>query len=141
MSTPIDIEKLTQRKVTMPIILILGLIVLGFRANNITVGYLDDFFVTRAEADDHAEQITSQVADNTRLLVSHISEYKLNENAKAMRVVENEIYNLELWVAQNGDTELTQRRLRDLRSDISRLGRVRACIVRNQPGENCAVIQ
>jgi hypothetical protein len=140
MSKPIELDKLTQRKVTMPAILIVGLVILGFRANNITVDYLDEFFVTRVEAADHSEQITAQVGDNTKLLVSHISEYKLNENAKAIRSTENAIYNLELYVEANSESDLTRNRKRDLAAELSRLGRVRACIIRNDSGENCSAI-
>lgn len=140
MSKPIDVEKFTQRKVTVPIIMVVGLVVLGFKADNLTVDYLDDFFVTKAEAEEHSEQITAQVGDNTTLLVSHISEYKLNENAKAIKNTENAIYNLELYVEANSESELTRTRRRDLATELSRLGRVRACIVRNDPDENCSAI-
>lgn len=139
-SKPIDVQKLTQRKVTVPIILIVGLVVLGFRANNLTVGYLDDFFVTRAEAEDQYEQITAQVGETSKLLESHIDEYQLNENAKAIRAAEDAIYELELYVAANTESDLTRDRKRDLQAELSRLGRVRACILRDDPDENCSAI-
>ena len=141
MAKPINIESLTQRRVTMPAILIVGLVVLGFRANNLTVGYLDEFFVTRAEADEHAEQITAQVAQTSKLLKSHIDEYQLNENAKAIRSIEDKLYELELFVEANEASDLTRNRQRDLSAELSRLGRVRACILRGNPNENCSAIQ
>ena len=137
---PIDYEKLTQRRVTVPAIMLLGIAVLGWRAESITVDFLDDYFITRAEAGESAELITAQVAQTSKLLVSHISEYQLNENAKAIRQTEDAIYNLELYVAANSESQLTRDRMRELRADLGRLGRVRACIVRDEVDENCSAI-
>lgn len=137
---PIDVSTLTQRKVTMPAILIVGLVVLGFRASNITVGYLDEFFITRVEATEQYETITTQVSENATLIKGHINEYKLNENAKAIAKTEDAIYNLELYVAANAESDLTRSRKRDLAANLSRLGRVRACILRDDKDETCSAI-
>ena len=120
--------------------MLLGIAVLGWRAESITVDFLDDYFITRAEAGESAELITAQVAQTSKLLVSHISEYQLNENAKAIRQTEDAIYNLELYVAANSESQLTRDRMRELRADLGRLGRVRACIVRDEGDENCSAI-
>lgn len=140
MPKPIDIQKLTQRKVTVPVILIVGLVVLGWRADSMTVDYLDNFFVTRAEAEEQFKQVTAQVSENGALIRGHISEYKLNENAKSIQAAEDAIYNLSLFVEVNSESELTRNRARDLAATLSRLGRVRACILRNDPLENCSAI-
>jgi len=139
-SKPISLEKLTQRKVTMPAILILGLVVLGFRADKLTIGYLDDFFVTRAEATEQFETITAQVSTNETLIKSHINEYQLNENAKALARVDDHIYDIKSFISVNGESKLTRDRERDLNAEKAKLNRVRKCILRADPDENCSAI-
>ena len=78
----IDVQKLTQRRITMPAILVVGLVVLGWRADSLTVDYLDDFFITRAVAEEQYEGISKQVAQNATLITGHIRTYELNENAR-----------------------------------------------------------
>jgi hypothetical protein len=147
MTRPIDVEKLTQRKVTVPLVLLGGILVLGWRADGLTVDYLDDFFITKAVAEEQFEQISKQVETNTDLIVQHVGEYKLNENASRMSRIESQLYDLEFHVEQNGETELTRDRKKALTSELQRLGRVRSCIVRNQHKsegelvENCDAIQ
>lgn len=137
---PIDVQKLTQRKVTVPLVMLIGVLVLGWRADGITVDYLDDFFILKAEADEQYTSISKQVQANATLISGHIRTYELNENAKATRGVEDKIYDLELYVAANGVSELTRNRTRDLDAELNRLGRVRACIIRNIENENCTAI-
>lgn len=140
MSKPIDIQKLTQRKVTVPLILIAAVAVFAWRLDSFTVDYLDDFFITRVEATEQYEIVTAQVSENADLIKGHISEYKLNENAREIRAAEDALYNLELYVAANTESKLTRDRKRSLDSTLSRLGRVRACIVRANKLENCSAI-
>ena len=137
---PLDVTKLTQRRVTVPVIMIVGLVVLGFKADNLTVSYLGQFFVTKAIAEDLYDGLTEQVAANTTLLTGHIRTYELNENAKDTRRVEDQLYDLELYVAANGVNELATQRKRDLDRELSRLTRVRACIVRHDPNVNCGAV-
>lgn len=137
---PLDIEKLTQRKVTVPIVLLVGVLVLGWRADSLTVGYLGEFFLEKAVAEEQYKVITEQVQANATLITGHIRTYELNENAKASKGVQDQLYNLELYIAANEDNQLTQTRKRDLSAELNRLGRVRACIIRNVEGENCASI-
>jgi hypothetical protein len=137
----IDIEKLTQRKVTMPIIFIVALVVFGFRADNLTIGYLSEFFMERAVAEEQFKQIQISVKANATLISGHIRTYELNENAKESSRVEAEIFNLNLYVSANGANQITNDRLRGLNAETSRLKRVRACIVRNKLDENCGDIR
>ena len=138
--TPIDVEKLTQRRVTAPLIMLAGLVVLGFKADGITVDYLGEFFMEKALAEEELSSISNQVAANAKLITGHIRTYELNENAKDTRRVADQMYDLELYVAANGENELTQTRERSLRAELARLGRVRACILRNSEDENCAAV-
>ena len=137
---PLDIEKLTRRKVTVPLVMVVGLVILGFKADNLTVGYLEEFFVRKAEAEEHYYEISEQLAANTKLITQHIRTYELNENAKDTTRVQDQIYDLELYVAANGLNELAQQRKRDLTASLARLTRVRSCILRNVPNENCTAI-
>jgi hypothetical protein len=92
-------------------------------------------------------QITKQVSETRVVVVQHIQEYKLNENARETRAIANELYNLELYVAANGASDLTNNRKRDLQQQLERLGRMRACVISNallddgDPQQNCDAIQ
>lgn len=144
---PIDVQKLTQRKVTIPLIMVVGILILGWRADGITVDYLDDFFILKSEASEQFEKISEQVKQNSELIIQHVGEYKLNENAKAMSRIQDALFELKFHVTENGESNLTRERKRSLDSQLARLGRVRACIVSNQhisddePTTNCDAIQ
>ena len=137
---PLDIEKLTQRKVTVPVIMVIGLVVLGWKFDGMTVDYLDDFFMTKAVAEEQFKVISEQVGANATLISGHIRTYELNENAKNHQLVQDQIYELQLYVSANGENDLTRTRQRDLDASLARLGRVRNCIVRNDDEENCDAI-
>lgn len=137
----IDIEKLTRRKVTMPLIFIVALVVFGFRADNLTIGYLSEFFMERAVAEEQFQQIQVSVKANATLISGHIRTYELNENAKESSRVEAEIFNLNLYVSANGANQITNDRLLSLNAETARLKRVRECIIRNDPNENCGDIR
>ncbi len=134
---PIDIEKLTQRKVTVPIVLLIGVLVLGWRADSLTVSYLGEFFLEKAVAEEQYKQITEAVASNAKLITGHIRTYELNENARDTRRVQEKLSDLELYVAANGSNPIVTTRRTELQGELGRLGRVRAYIIRNDPDENC----
>lgn len=131
MSRTIDYSKLKETKVTLPIIGIIALLVFGWKFDGITVGYLGQFFLSKALAEEQYTVITKQVTETRTLIVTHLNEYKLNENAKSTANTADQLYNLELYVAANGASDLTANRQRDLANTLARLGRQRACIIRN----------
>ena len=131
MTRTIDYSKLKETKVTLPIIGVIGLLVLGWKFDGLTVDYLDEFFLSKSLAEEQYTVITEQVTETRVLIVTHLNEYKLNENAKATASASDQLYNLELYVAANGASDLTANRQRDLANTLSRLGRQRACIIRN----------
>lgn len=137
---PLDIEKFTQRKVTVPVIMVIAFVVFGWKFDHITVDYLDDFFMTKAVAEEQFKVISQQVGANATLISGHIRTYELNENAKSSTLVQDQIYMLELYISANGENDLTRTRQRDLAASLARLARVRACIVRNDDEENCGAI-
>ena len=137
----IDFETLKSTKVTVPVIALIGIAIVGFRINGWTVDYLSDFFVTKAVAEEQFQALTEAVEDNATLISSHIQTYELNENAKQITRTEDRIYELELFISANGESELTQGRMRSLRAELAKLGRVRACIIRNDKSEDCGAIQ
>lgn len=140
MSKTIDYSKLKETKVTLPIIGVLALMVFAWKADKLTVDYLDDFFMTKAVAEEQFESINKQLGANATLISGHIRTYELNENAKSSQLVQDQIYELQLYISANGENDLTRTRQRDLDASLSRLGRVRACIVRNADDENCNAI-
>lgn len=145
MSRTLDYSKLKETKITIPIVVLLGFIWLGWNAKDLTVSALGDFFLAKATAEEQYKVITEQITETRTLVVTHINEYKLNENGKATRETADQLYNLELYIAANGDSDLTTTRKRDLSNQLARLGRQRACIIRNatdddDPPENCDAI-
>ena len=149
MSRTIDYSKLKETKVTLPLIGVLALLWFGWKFDGITVDYLDEFFLSKSLAEEQYTVITKQTTETRVLIVTHINEYKLNENAKSTANAADQLYNLELYVAANGASDLTTNRQRDLANTLARLGRQRACIIRNAstrqlsdppPPENCDAI-
>lgn len=120
--------------------MVVGLVVLGFKADNLTVDYLDEFFIKKAVAEEQYKEIKQQVQQNADLITGHIRTYELNENADRTQRVQDALYDLELYEAANGENELTQTRRRDLQAQLARLGRVRACIIRNDDNEDCSAV-
>ncbi len=114
--------------------------VFAWKADKLTVDYLDDFFMTKAVAEEQFESINKQLGANATLISGHIRTYELNENAKSSQLVQDQIYELQLYIAANGENDLTRTRKRDLAASLGRLGRVRACIIRNDDDENCDAI-
>ncbi len=49
---PLDLEKLKQKRITLPLIMLLGFVLLGYKADGITVDYLGEFFIEKAEAEE-----------------------------------------------------------------------------------------
>ncbi len=131
MTKPVDWQKLKDTKVTLPAIAIIALVVVGFKINGWTVDYFGQFFLSKALAEEQYTVITEQVTETRTLIVTHLNEYKLNENAKSTANTADQLYNLELYVAANGASDLTTTRKRDLGNTLARLGRQRACIIRN----------
>lgn len=145
---PLDYSKLKETKITIPVVVLLGMLWVGFNAKSLTVGTLSDFFVTKASAEEQYTVLSEQLIETRTLVVTHIKEYKLNENARETQSVTNQMYNLELYVAANGESELTRTRLLDLQHQMQTLTRVRACVLRNaqipedstREPENCDAI-
>lgn len=135
---PIDFSKLKETKVTLPLIAVVTLFVIGWKFDGLTVDYLDEFFMSKANAEEQFTVITEQTTQTRTLIVTHINEYKLNENAKATANASTQLYNLELYVAANGASDLTNNRQRDLAQTLARLGRARACIIRNATASQTA---
>ena len=54
-------RKAGEMKVTVPAVLLAGLFWLGVKADTFTVDYLDDWFVTKAEAQEQLHQLESKV--------------------------------------------------------------------------------
>lgn len=143
-----DYKKLKETKITIPVVVLIGMLWVGFNAKSLTVGTMSEFFVPRAEAEEQYTVLSKQLIETRTLVVTHIKEYKLNENARETQSVANEMYNLELYEAANGESQLTLDRKRDLEHQMQRLNRMRACVLRNaqipedsaRKHENCDAI-
>jgi TolA-binding protein len=52
---------LKSTKVTVPVAFLIALLVIGFKADDVTIGMLSEAFVTKAEAQANSAQISSKI--------------------------------------------------------------------------------
>jgi len=78
----------TNTKVSVPIVLLLGLVWLGFQADDLSVSYLDRFFVTDVQAQELGERVAQLEG-----AVNGLGE-KIDGNRVA--AIEREIFNVRI---------------------------------------------
>ncbi len=132
---PIDWEKATKTKVTVPIAVLVGFLFVGMQINSWTVSYLSEFFLTTAAAED----ISKAVAQNARNISAHISEYKINEATKAITNIQDALFDLSQWVVANSETAQTRQRRHELEGRLTAWNSYRDCLVTGGP--NCGNIR
>jgi len=81
-------KHLASVKVTVPVILLLGLVWLGFKADDVTVDYLDAFFITEVEA----QTITSKVGQ----LEAKVDELADDITAQRIKQIETSVLDLRI---------------------------------------------
>lgn len=130
----IDWEKATKTKVTVPLAVLLGFALVGFRINSWTVDYLSDFFLTTVAAGE----ISAAVQANAKAISGHINEYKINEAKKAITGLQDQIFELRQWVSVNGANVQTAQREDELGRRLTSWLAYRNCLVAGSI--NCANI-
>jgi hypothetical protein len=75
-------------KLTVPLVALVGLVVLGFKADDLTVGYLDEWFFSEAQA----QGLSSKVGE----IESKVDDIGLKVDANRIATIEREIFRLRI---------------------------------------------
>ncbi len=120
-----DVSKLGETKVTVPLILILAVAVLGYKAESFTVEVLDEFFFT----DVAASELAKAVSDNTAVLYTYIQRQEIRDVNEQIVLVANQIQETQLWIAANGENPIATARLGDLVTRSRQLEDKKDCLL------------
>ncbi len=121
----INLAKLGETKVTVPLILIAAVAVGGYKAESFTVEVLDEFFFT----DVAASELAKAVEDNTTVLYSYIQQQEIRDVNADIVLVANQIQETQLWIAANGENPIATARLGDLVTRQRQLNDKKACLL------------
>lgn len=120
-----NLSKLGETKVTVPLILIVAVAVIGFRAQSFTVKVLDEFFFSEAQGQELAEA----VQENTEVLYKYIAKSEIRDLNNEIQAVGEQITETQLWIAANGTNDIATARLSDLVQRRDDLRETKACLL------------
>ncbi len=135
--TALNLAKLGETKVTVPLILIAAVALIGFKAQSFTVDVLDEFFFSEAQG----QELADAVQENTQVLYEYIAKSEIREVNDAMREVNEQITETQLWIAANGTNPIATARLGDLVQRRDELKDTKACLLNDniENKDNCYV--
>ena len=123
--TTLNLAKLGETKVTVPLILIAAVALIGFKAQSFTVDVLDEFFFSEAQGQELAQAVEKQGI----MLYEYIAKSEIREVNDAMREVNEQITETQLWIAANGTNPIATARLGDLVQRRDELKDTKACLL------------
>ena len=97
--------------------------------------WADGHYMPYAMAEANDKALSAKIDENTKLIKTHINQYKINENKKAIALVQDQQFNLSQFISVNGESELTQRRANELDRKLRDLEEQRQCLIAGRP--NC----
>jgi len=121
----VNLAKLSETKVTVPAILLVTLVVFGWKAKDFTIEGLDEFFVSEAEGSEMVEQIES-LNEN---LTKYISKAELREINDGIQEINSQVTETQLWISANGSNPIATARLGDLVARRDNLMETKACLL------------
>ncbi len=121
----INLSKLSETKVTVPLIMILAVAVGAYKAQDFTIDVLDEFFFTDAAAAELADAVQA----NTEVLYSYIKKQEIRDVKEQIVLVANQIQETNLWIAANGTNPIATDRLSDLVARQRQLNDKKACLL------------
>ena len=121
----INLSKLSETKVTVPLIMILAVAVGAYKAQDFTIDVLDEFFFTDAAAAELADAVQA----NTEVLYSYIKKQEIRDVKEQIVLVANQIQETQLWIAANGENPIATARLGDLVTRQRQLDDKKACLL------------
>jgi hypothetical protein len=120
-----NFAKLGEQKVTVPIALLVGLLIIGWQAKDFTIDGLDEFFVSEAEGGE----LVKAIEEIGTKLDSYIDKSEIREVNDQMQEVESQITETQLWIAANGGNEIATARLDDLMKRRDKLTERKGCLL------------
>ncbi len=120
-----NFSKLGETKVTVPVILLIFLLYLGWNARDFTIDGLDNFFFTDAAA----EELVKQINENTKVLTDYIRRQEIRDVNDQLVQIDTQVTETQLWIAANGDNPIATARLADLVTRSRALGDRKACLL------------
>lgn len=121
----INLSKLSETKVTVPLIMILAVAVGAYKAQDFTIDVLDEFFFTDAAAAELADAVQA----NTEVLYSYIKKQEIRDVKEQIVLVANQIQETNLWIAANGENPIATARLSDLVARQRQLDDQKDCLL------------
>lgn len=121
----LNLSKLGDTKVTVPLILILAVAVAAYKAESFTVEVLDEFFFT----DVAASELAKAVQDNTDVLSSYIQKQEIRDINAQIAQIGEQVTETQLWIAANGENSIATARLGDLVSRKRVLEEKKDCLL------------
>lgn len=132
-----NFSKLGEQKVTVPLILLVFLVVVGWNARDFTIEGLDKFFISEAEGGEMTKQIN--VLNET--MTKFISKSEIRELNDQIRDAEDKISVTQLWISANGSNTIARDRLSELVTRRDALKATKACLLNDNivNKDNCYV--
>ena len=121
----INLSKLSETKVTVPLIMILAVAVGAYKAQDFTIDVLDEFFFTDAAAAELADAVQA----NTEVLYSYIKKHENRDVKEQIVLVANQIQETNLWIEANGENPIATARLSDLVARQRQLDDKKDCLL------------
>lgn len=133
----LDLSKLGETKVTVPAILLLSLVIFGWKAKDFTIGGLDEFFISEAEG----SQMVEQIEQLNETVTKYISKSEIREINNQIQEVNEQITETQLWIAANGGNDIATARLGELVQRRDALKATKACLLNDniEDKDNCYV--
>ncbi len=133
----LNLAKLGETKVTVPLILIAAVALIGFKAQSFTVNVLDEFFFSEAQG----EELADAVQENTEVLYKYIAKAEIREVNDEIREVNAQVTETQLWIAANGTNQIATARLSDLVQRRDELIDTKSCLLNDNidDKDNCYV--
>jgi hypothetical protein len=88
----------------------------------------DAHFVTRVYADSEDAKLAVKIEANGTLIKEHVSKYEINENKKAIALVQDQQFTLLQFENVNGKNTMTIRRTEELRRKLIDLNDIKICM-------------
>lgn len=117
--------KLGEQKVTVPAILLVFLVYIGWNARDFTIGGLDEFFISEAEGG----QMTEQIEGLNTTLTKYIEKSEIREINREIRETNEQVTETQLWIAANGGNAIATARLGELVERRDALKETKTCLL------------
>lgn len=120
-----NFAKLGEQKITVPAILLVFLVYMGWNARDFTIGGLDEFFISEAEGGE----MTKQIEGLNETLTKYIEKSEIREINSAIRDTNEQITETQLWIAANGGNAIATARLGELVERRDALKETKVCLL------------